>query len=129
MKYLPYFLLAISMIPLVVQFTLIRRSRRIEGNDMPAVDGVIDETLRNHKSVILYFFSSKCMACQDMTPIINRLAARHTNILKLSANENGDLARSVGIVATPSAVLVQNRKIVKVVTGFVSEKKLEALLN
>ena len=128
MTYLPYVVLGASLFIPVVQFILIRRTRRMEGQDAPATNDLIDEKLRSHGQVLLYFFLPKCDACQVMAPRIDRLASEHANIIKLDARETKDIARSLGILATPTVVLLKNGKVARIIAGIASEKKVEALL-
>lgn len=127
-KYLPYFLAVLVLIPPIVQFTLIRRSRRIVGTTLPPAPEPLAEHLRKHPTSLIYFYSARCMACQDMTPVIDELVARHPNVIKLNVTEMPDFARGVGLVATPSSVLIKGGKAVKILTGYNSRKAMEKLL-
>lgn len=127
-KYLPYFLGVLVLIPSIVQFTLIRRSRRIEGTTLPPAPEPLAKHLRNHPTSLIYFYSARCMACQDMTPVIDELVAKHPNVIKLNVTDMPDFARGVGLVATPSSVLIKNGKAVKILTGYNSRKAMEKLL-
>jgi len=128
MTYLPYIVFGASMIIPLVQFTLLRRSRRMEGKDSPVTNPEIDEKLSRHGQVLLYFFTPLCDACQVMAPRIDRMVIKYDNIIKLNAKENKDLALSFGLVATPTVILIKKGKIAKIVAGITSEKKLSALL-
>jgi thioredoxin-like negative regulator of GroEL len=127
-KYLPYFLITLSLIPPIVQFTLIRRSRRIVGTTLPPAPEPLAEHLRNHPTCLIYFYSARCMACQDMTPVIDDIVAKHPNVIKLCVTDMPDFARDVGLVATPSSVLIKDGKAVKILTGYNSRKAMEKLL-
>lgn len=128
MSKLPYIVFGASLFIPVVQFILIRRTRRMEGRDAPITNELIDGILQQHGQVLLYFYTPKCDACQVMAPRIERLIAKHDNLIKLNARENNELARSLGLLATPSIVQIKNGKIEKIIAGIASEKKIAALL-
>jgi hypothetical protein len=63
-----------------------------------------------------------------MTPLVDRLAATHGNLIKVDVAERPDLARGFGIAATPNFVRVESGKIQKVRLGGLGERQLLALL-
>ena len=128
MKFLPYILIVLSALPLLARLFLARRARRMEGAAIPFNDPEVEDKLRRHGRVLLYFFSPHCGPCRAMTPIVDRLAARHGNVVKLDVAQAAPIARSLGILGTPSTVLLKDGKVAQVVTGAASEKRLEALL-
>jgi thioredoxin 1 len=100
----------------------------MEGTAIPFSDPAVEDKLRRHGRVLLYFFSPHCGPCRAMTPTIERLAARHDSVLKLDVTQSADIARSLGILGTPSTVLLKDGKVAQMITGTASEKRLEALL-
>jgi len=128
MNNLPYIVFGASLFIPLVQFTLIRRTRRMEGRDAPITNELIDEILQRRGQVLLYFYTPKCDACQVMAPRIDRLISKHENVIKLNARENNEMARSFGLVATPSIVQIKKGKIAKIIAGITSEKQIAALL-
>lgn len=128
MKFLPYILLVLALLPLLARLFMARRARRMEGAAIPFSDPEVEDALRRHGRVLLYFFSPHCGPCRSMTPIVERLAERHGNVFKLDVAQSADIARSLGILGTPSVVLLKAGKVAQVITGTASEKRLEALL-
>jgi len=107
---------------------MLRRTRRIEGTMLPPAPEPLAEHLRKYPTSLIYFYSARCMACQDMSPVIDELVAKHPNVIKLNVTEMPDFARGVGLVATPASVLVKNGKAVKILAGYNSRKAMEKLL-
>jgi thioredoxin-like negative regulator of GroEL len=61
--------------------------------------------------------------------VIDRLAARHPNVFKVDASADLEQARAFGVAATPTLMLVEDGRIVRVIVGSTSEKNLESLLH
>ena len=129
MNNLPYIVFGASLFIPVVQYILIRRTRRMQGHDAPVTNPLIEAMLQRHGQVILYFYTPQCDACQVMETRINRLTAKHENIIKLNARDNKEMAKRLKLVATPSVVHLKNGKISKIIAGITSEKQIAALLN
>jgi thioredoxin-like negative regulator of GroEL len=64
-----------------------------------------------------------------MTPTIERLAQSHAQIVSLNVAQRPEAARALGVMATPSLVLVHHGRIEKVVLGAKSEAQIRALLD
>ncbi|CWM96872.1 TPA: protein disulfide oxidoreductase [Neisseria meningitidis] len=101
------------------------------------------------KAVLVYFWGSWCGVCRYQSPIIDDLAADGVPVVGVAVrsgssaevaaymakrglgfptanDEDGDLARSWRIVATPAVVLVKNGKMVHYTTGISSYWGLRA---
>ena len=66
--------------------------------------------------------------CRSMTPIIERLALQHANIVKVDVTESSELASKFGVMGTPTLVLVRDGKVDRMLVGAKSEKIVRALL-
>lgn len=84
--------------------------------------------MRERSKVLPYFFSPNCGPCRSMTPVIDRLAALHDNVFKFDVAKNLDLARRLGVMATPTIMLLANGRIAHVKLGALSAQRIEALL-
>lgn len=132
MTYFAILLLSLSLSLLLgfvfFQRHLMRKARKLEGLEAPQLEPAISEKLRERGKVLLYFYSPNCAPCKAMSPLIDRAAARHDNIFKFDARESLDLARSLGVMGTPTTVLIAGGRIAKIQPGFVAEKALDELL-
>lgn len=111
----------------VFQFYIVRRAKRAEGKPAPdtaAVDGDAHAMSRR----LYYFYAPHCGPCRVMTPMVERMQSIHPNLIKISIEDSQALAKSFGITATPSFVLVNEGVISHVILGAQSEQKLKHIL-
>lgn len=113
---------------LFFQWHLARKAKAIEGQAVPELEPAVEASLHERGKVLLYFFSPHCGPCRAMTPVIDRLAALHDNVFKYDVAKNLDLPRRLGVMATPTIMLLAEGRIVRVALGGLPEHKLEELL-
>lgn len=77
---------------------------------------------------LLDFTASWCGPCQQMAPLVDRLARQGYPVRKVDVDQNKDLARQYGIQSIPAFVLVVNGKVMKQATGMQSEGQLLQML-
>lgn len=128
MDYLPYILIAFILFFTALQLRVIFATRRLKGRPAPPLDALLDESQRQQQRLLFYFFSEHCGPCRAMTPVVERLADRHPNIVKVDVERSPELARGFGVMATPTVILVQEGRIAKVAVGTVGERKLGTML-
>lgn len=114
---------------LFIQWHIARKAKRAVGQPVGDLDPVIDSKLKERGKVLLYFFSPNCGPCRTMTPVIGRLAGSHDNVFKFDVGQSLDLARKLGVMATPTVMLLTDGRIASVHLGGMSEKNIEALLS
>ncbi len=83
------------------------------------------EITRFGKNVILYFYSPGCGACVKMEPIINSLSKK-VKVKKVNVSEKEGLAvaRELGILGTPTTVVIKDGKVQNVFVGFQKEERI-----
>lgn len=128
MEYLPFILAAIIGLFAAMQLYVWLGSKRLQGQDAPEYVGLLDPAQQDMKRLLFYFYSEHCGPCRALTPLIDRMAERYDNVVKVDAMKNPAAAQKFGIRATPTLILVEQGKVVKVMLGGVSEKQLELLL-
>lgn len=77
---------------------------------------------------LLDFSATWCGPCQQMAPLVDRLARQGYPVRKVDIDQQKDLARQYGIQSIPAFVLVVNGKVVKRATGIQSEAQLMQML-
>lgn len=77
---------------------------------------------------LYYFYAPHCGPCRAMTPMVERMQSIHPNLIKINIEDSQALAKSFGIAATPSFVLVNEGVIRQVILGAQSEQKLKHIL-
>lgn len=102
------------------------KARRQRGQAAPGLERVFQG--RAPKTAAVYFWSRHCVMCRGMTPIIQHIAEDCRDVISLDAEQEVDLARHMGVMATPSLVLIQNGHIGRIVVGAQSEPRIRHLL-
>lgn len=112
----------------VAQWWMKRKAKRLEGRPVPALGPDIDACLQEHGRALLYFFSPNCGPCRKMTPLIDAAAERHGKVFKFDVSQSLDIARKLGVMATPTTVLISGSLITHIDLGPLSASDLEARL-
>lgn len=128
MKLLGIAIVCLLLGMVLAQWWLKGKARRLEGSAAPALDPAIDTCLHERGRVLLYFHSPSCGPCRKMTPLIDAAATRHGNVFKLDVSQSLDIARKLGVMATPTTVLITGRQIASIDLGPLSEQDIEARL-
>ncbi|WP_457567811.1 thioredoxin family protein [Desulfurobacterium sp.] len=96
------------------------KSKRMKGKLLPVLQGEFSR-LKKGKGIV-YFYSPTCQPCKAMEPIIKKLVKdAKVRVVRVNVAEKPELARKFGILATPSEILVEDGKIVKVILGPATE--------
>ena len=110
-----------------LQIWMRKRARKEVGNELPRSIAHGD-FFEGDENRLIYFYSISCAACKQMMPVIDELLKeRPGQVKKADIAHNMDLAHHVGIMATPTTVIVKGRKVVDVLIGVQSKKKLLGL--
>jgi len=110
------------------QLTPLLGARRARGREVPQLAALLNERQRKQSRLLVYFCSPRCGMCQNMTPVIERLAGDRDDVLKIDVTEAPALARAFGVMATPSLALVEHGAISRLTVGARSETQVLALL-
>ncbi len=104
----------VAFILLVVgmQLALVRRARAMEGKPLPALPGQVGRRITAANHALVYFFSPQCGACRAITPRVRALAEHNDSVFAIDVLRETDLARALGVMATPSTVEIQGGKVV-----------------
>jgi thioredoxin 1 len=128
MSYLPFILIGFILVFLALQLLPLARAYLMRGKPAPDLAGLIDPKLLGAKRLLFYFSSPRCAMCRSMTPVIERLAAQHANLVKVDVSETIELAEKFGVMGTPTLVLVRAGKVERMLVGAKSEKQVRSLL-
>lgn len=103
-------------------------SARIAGRSVAHMARVFPELAAERGRAVIYCFSVNCPPCRRMTPTVERLAAQYPNLFRLDVQENPQAARSLGVRATPTTLLVEDGVVVKVILGTGATRAAEVFL-
>jgi thioredoxin 1 len=77
------------------------------------------------KDGVLYFYSQRCGACKAMEPQVERLnQALEVKKIDVFSEEGQKIAKSLGVMATPTTVVVKDGKVQKTFVGIVSADRI-----
>lgn len=102
--------------------------RRMEDRPAPDIRSLFGDETARHDRLLVYFFSERCRACESVTPVVDQLATRHRNVVKVDAGSRPEIAHEFAILGTPTLVLVDQDRIAKVLVGAPSPKRIRALI-
>lgn len=77
---------------------------------------------------LVYCYSPNCPPCRNMTPHIDKLAEETGKVFKLDITRNMELAREIGIRATPTTLIVAGGEVRKVLVGVKNPGLLKEML-
>ena len=124
MNFIPYFFGFLTLALIVWQFYPLIKLRSARGKHAPSLDLLLNDSQRESPKLLLYFMSPKCGMCREITPIVDSLALQHSNILRIDLFEHTEVARELGVMATPAFVLVTNGVVEKVKLGGLTESQI-----
>ena len=115
------FTLVVAFVALLVTMqVLIRmRARALTGKPLPPIPGVIGKRIASSKRALVYFFSPQCAACRAITPRVREIGKTNDSVFAIDVSQNLDVARALGVMATPSTVEVEDGRVVGFHVGMV----------
>jgi thioredoxin 1 len=128
MNAIPYLLVGFAALIMGMQLWAFWNAKRKQGQPAPDYKELLPEAAVGMRRHLFYFYGERCGPCRALTPMIDRLATRHPNLLKMDVALHPEIARQFGVMGTPTFVLVEAGTVAKVILGAVSEKKLADLL-
>lgn len=115
--------LALGFVGLIVatQVLVQVRARSATGKPVPPLPGAVGERITRSPHALVYFFSPMCGACRAITPRMKGLEKGGADVFTIDVSQTVEIARALGIMATPSTVEVAEGKIVGFHIGPVPE--------
>ncbi len=110
------FLFLILFLLFVIAFRLYvyYRLNKMKGTDIKLID-----------TGVVYFYSERCGACKVMLPNIDKVKDKLKVVtVDVFSQEGSKIAKNLGILATPTTLLVKNGKVFKSFVGVVSSDKI-----
>jgi len=112
-----------------LQLFMVRRMRKQQGQPAPSLQGEAGARIKGGKPALFYFYSPACGACRSMTPVIRKLAGSGPGVFPVDVSQDLDTARSFGVMATPTTILVRGGVVEKVLVGAQPEATLQGLVS
>jgi len=126
-----YILAGIVIFFALMNLSIVFRAKFRKGKPVPELGGKIGEAIKRGEKVMLYFYSPTCSACKVQTPIIDKLinsSDGRTKIFKIDVSRDVNIALKLGVMGTPSTVIIDGGKIKEFFVGVKPEKILRRYL-
>lgn len=117
-------LAALFILKIALQLILLKKAKKTVGVKLT---DILPE-LRG-KDFFLYLYSPTCTPCIRLTPQIKTLISKGIKGRMIDVSKNIDVARKLGIMATPSVVIVKDGYVKDVLMGLINTKDIEKQLN
>lgn len=83
----------------------------------------------NDQPVLVDFWAEWCAPCKMLAPLVDQIAAQYKDkirVVKVDADENGDIMSAYGVLSIPTLILFKGGKDVARVTGFMPKERIMA---
>lgn len=128
MDYLPYILLAITLIVIAMPLRLYFAAKSVQGKPAPVIDDLINDAQRTMPVLLFYFHSEYCGPCRRLTPLVEALAVQSGAVIIIDVAQQPEAALRFGVRVTPTLMRISHRVVEKVVVGDVGEERVKQLL-
>ncbi len=114
---------ALFILKIILQLILLKKAKKTVGvkltDILPEFRG---------KDFFLYLYSPTCTPCIRLTPHIKALMSKGVKGKMIDVSKNIEVARKLGIMATPSVVIVKDGYVKDVLMGLINTEDIEKQL-
>jgi thioredoxin 1 len=103
-------------------------TRAVEGRDADPLFETIPDLKRTDRRALVYCYSPQCGPCRFMSPVVEALQREDRPIFALNVAEHPDLAREIGVRASPTVLVVHHGRIERSLLGARDRDRLLQLL-
>lgn len=102
--------------------------KKLEARPAPDLNQFFDAETAAMNPLVIYFHSNTCPACNQVTPLIDKLRGEFDNVIKINCSDNKEAARAFFIFGTPTVLQIVNGQMGKIVVGKTKEKVLREMV-
>lgn len=124
-----YIILGIIVAFFLLQVFMGLKMKMKKGKSVPDLPGAHGRMVKSGSKVLMYFYSPSCRACKTLTPVLRSLSKKHKNVFSINITKDMDTARKLGILGTPSVVLVESGIIKEFMAGAIGESQIIGMLD
>ena len=117
MSWFGYVVLALAALMVGQTLWVFLTKLQMKGRSVAELGHLFPELKAGKGRAVIYCYSQRCGPCRSLTPQIDRLMETHDNLLKLDIQALPQVARRIGIRATPTTLLIEDGMIHKVILG------------
>ncbi|BBB31869.1 thioredoxin-disulfide reductase [Thermotomaculum hydrothermale] len=115
---------ALFILKIILQIVILKKAKKNVGvklsDILPDFRG---------KDFFVYLYSPSCTPCIRLTPHIKNLISKGVRGKMVDVTKNMEVARKLGIMATPSVVIVKDGYIKDILMGLIKPEDIEKQLN
>jgi thioredoxin 1 len=125
---IPYMLAGVAVVFIGLHLSFWLAAKRLVGHPAADVSDLLGSRLAPEGRTLLYLHSPNCGACRLMSQRIDRLARSHPSIVRVDIQREPEVAKRLGISATPALIAIENGLIAAALVGVQSERRLRKLV-
>lgn len=119
-----YIIIGIVGIILIMQFLIRLKSWTKRGKNAPRVSGSLGKSIQQGEKVIAYFYSPTCSACRTQEKYLPKIQENFTNIFRINAVKEREVATAFGLMGTPTTVIIDKGIIKEYFVGITPPAKI-----
>jgi len=116
--------LTIIALFLLWNLSLRLRGRKRKGKPAPVVEGGLGKAIAREEKIVAYFYTPTCRACRTQERYFPEIQEKFTNIIRIDASKQLEIAREFGVMGTPTIVVIDKGIIKDYFVGITSPNKI-----
>lgn len=99
-----------------------------KGSEVTGIGGALGEVISKGGRLMLYFYNPNSALCRIQTLAVDNLQKEFRNIYRVDVSRNVRLASQLGVVQTPTVIIIGDGKVREFLAGVKDEETLRRYL-